>query len=141
MIVSTRKKTSMFICMPKVNFIIHFFLEILHFKEFDWPTAFWPITRELEFCHNNNISFHFRLFPGKTKDEILGAILGPFPQNFGKNEFYWKKGLCQFLNIPIMYHHAKNQKKTNDPFLRKMLNWRKDGRTDKKTDRQTMMIL
>ena len=26
-------KTSMFICMPKVKFIIHFFLEILHFKE------------------------------------------------------------------------------------------------------------
>ena len=27
------QKTSMFICMPKINFIIHFFLEILHFKE------------------------------------------------------------------------------------------------------------
>ena len=26
-------KTSMFICIPKINFIIHFFLEILHFKE------------------------------------------------------------------------------------------------------------
>ena len=25
--------TSMFICMPKINFIINFFLEILHFKE------------------------------------------------------------------------------------------------------------
>ena len=27
------KKTFMFISMPKVNFIIHFFLEVLHFKE------------------------------------------------------------------------------------------------------------
>ena len=27
------QKTSMFICMPKIKFIIHFFLEILHFKE------------------------------------------------------------------------------------------------------------
>ena len=26
-------KTSMFICKPKIDFIIHFFLEILHFKE------------------------------------------------------------------------------------------------------------
>ena len=26
-------KTSMFICMPKINIIIHFFFEILHFKE------------------------------------------------------------------------------------------------------------
>ena len=26
-------KTSMFIFMPKIYFIIHFFLEILHFKE------------------------------------------------------------------------------------------------------------
>ena len=27
------QKTSMFICRPKIKFIIHFFLEILHFKE------------------------------------------------------------------------------------------------------------
>ena len=26
-------KTLKFLCMPKINFIIHFFLEILHFKE------------------------------------------------------------------------------------------------------------
>ena len=36
-------------------------------------------------------------------------------KNFGaslvKNEFSWKRGLCQFLNIPIIYHHVKNQKK------------------------------
>ena len=27
------KKTLMFTCMPKIHFIIHFFLEILHFEE------------------------------------------------------------------------------------------------------------
>ena len=32
MIVSTCK-TVMFFCMPKINLIIHFFLEILHFKK------------------------------------------------------------------------------------------------------------
>ena len=26
-------KTSIFICLPKINFVIHFFLEVLHFKE------------------------------------------------------------------------------------------------------------
>ena len=40
----------------------------------------------------------------------------------GKNEFCWKKGLWQFLNIPIIYHHVKNKKKTNEQFLRKMPN-------------------
>ena len=29
----TLQKASMFICMQKINFIIHFFLTILHFKE------------------------------------------------------------------------------------------------------------
>ena len=85
-------KTSMFICIPKINFIIHFFLEILY-----------PMTREPEFWQildwwwniNNNISFHLWLCPGKTKKTIFqktkkklfGVILGPFPQNLGKNEF------------------------------------------------------
>ena len=47
----------------------------------------------------------------KSKKPYFGAILGPFFQDLGKNEFSWKKGLCQFLNIPIIYHHAENQKK------------------------------
>ena len=45
-------KTSMFICIPKMNFIIHFFLEILHFREscnlISW-TAIWPIWEMLEY--------------------------------------------------------------------------------------------
>ena len=36
---------------------------------------------------------------------------GTFYSNFVKNEVWWKRGLCQFLNIPIIYHHVKNQKK------------------------------
>ena len=46
-----------------------------------------------------------------TKKIYFGATLGPFLQNVGKNDFFWKKGLCQFLNIPIIYHRANNQKK------------------------------
>ena len=53
--------------------------------------------------------------------------MGPFCPNLGKKEFFCKKGLCQFSNIPTIYHRAKNAELT-------------DGRTDSqtnKTDRQT----
>ena len=54
----------------------------------------------------------------KSKKNYFGAILGPFCPNFGKNEFSWNKGFLkkrflkdfQFLEIPIIYHRAKNQK-------------------------------
>ena len=73
------------------------------------------------------ISFHSRLFPRKTKDKVfqkiqkpyLGAILGPFCPYLGKNEFSWKKGLCQFFDIPIIYHRAENQKKLSSHFREK----------------------
>ena len=74
--------------------------------------------------YQSTISFHFRLFPGKTNNKIYKKIpnlkyrktlfwdhFGHFSPNLGKNEFPWKKELHQFLNIPITYHHAKNQKK------------------------------
>ena len=95
--------------------------------QFDWLTVFSPINREPEFCQikdwwwniNNNINFHFELFTRKTINKIFqkiekpyfGAILDPFCKDLGKNEFSWKKRLCQFLNILIIYHHTKNQKK------------------------------
>ena len=47
----------------------------------------------------------------KSKKTYFGAILGPFFPNLDKNEFSWRKELCQFLNIPIIYQHAKNKKK------------------------------
>lgn len=33
-----------------------------------------------------------------------------FCSNLGENKFSWKKAFCQFLNIPNIYHRAKNQK-------------------------------
>ena len=59
------------ICIPKINFIIHLFLEILY-----------PMTREPEFWQildwwwniNNNISFHLWSCPGKTKKTIFQKI-------------------------------------------------------------------
>ena len=71
------------------------------------------------------------------KKSYFCAILSPFCPNLGKNEFSWKKGLCQFLDIPIIYHRAKNQKKNVEPFLRKKPNWRTDGRTSGQTDELT----
>ena len=47
----------------------------------------------------------------KSKNPNFGAILSNFYPNLGKNEFSWKKGLCQFLNIPVIYHGAKNLRK------------------------------
>ena len=48
----------------------------------------------------------------ETKKNPFWVILGPFCPNLGKNEFFWKKELCRFLNIPIMYHCAKKSRKT-----------------------------
>ena len=46
----------------------------------------------------------------KSKKPYFGTILGPFWPNLGKNEFAWKTGLCQFLNIPIIYHRPNTRK-------------------------------
>ena len=54
---------------------------------------------------NNNISFHYRLFPRKTNltkllkkspKPYFGPILVPFAQMWVKNEFSWKKGSVSF---------------------------------------------
>ena len=68
----------------------------------------------------------------KSQKPYFGAILGPLCPNLGKNEFSWKRWLCQFLDIPIMYHHAKKSEKTNEKNAEL-----KDGQTDRWTDRQT----
>ena len=132
----------MFICIPKINFVIPFFLEILQFKEtcslIGRHHFFCPITQEPEFCQiwgwwwntNKNISLHSRLFPGKTSGKIFqkipqNSILGPFWALFAQ---IWAK---------IIYHRGKNQKKTNDPFLIKIPKWQTDGNTDRQIERQT----
>ena len=121
--------------------------------QFYWLTTFGVIAGDPEFCQiwgwcwniNKIISFHFRLFPRKTNDKVFqkskklyfGTMRSfwPFLLKFGQKWIFLKKRLCQFLNIPIIYHRAKNQKKLM-PFLRKMLNWRMDGQTDGRIDRQ-----
>ena len=70
-------------------------------------------------------------FLKKSKKPFFQVILGPFYQNFGKNEFSWKKGLYQFLNISIIIALlCQKLERTNEPFLRKMLNSWTDRQTD-----------
>ena len=84
-------------------------------------------TRHPEFCQicdwwwkiSHNISFHLRLFPKKGKEKVFSkksksTILGPFLTLFAQNWTFWKKELCQFLYIPIIYHRAKNYEKLSD---------------------------
>ena len=110
----------------------------------DWTSTFWPITLEPDFFQiwdwwwniSNNKSFHFRLFPRKTNDKIFQKIqkyiyiyiLGPiWDSNLVKIAFL-EKGLCQFLNIPIIFSatykfltHKNNMQIFRWPFTRKQL--------------------
>ena len=142
----------MFICMPKINFINHFFLEILYFKK-SWNLIGWqhfgPLLERQNFARcriGDEISTTilvsiFRLFPKKlmtkffekSKKPYLGAISSPFCPNLGKNELSWKKLLLQFLDAPIIYHPIKNQKKLLRHFWEK---YRTDGWSDGHLDRQ-----
>ena len=78
------------------------------------PASFFPFS--LRYCKH---IANFRLFPGKlmtkffkkSKKPYFGVTSGNFCPNLGKNEFSWKKALWQFLNIPIIYHVAKNLEK------------------------------
>ena len=63
----------------------------------------------------------------KSKKPYFGTSL----DTLGKNEFSWEKGLCQILDIPIIYHRAKNQKKLLSHFWEKR---RTNGRTDRQTN-------
>ena len=87
------------------------FLQIF-FLQFDWPMALWAIIQEPEFYQiwdwwwnaNNNISFHFTLFPGKTDDKIVQNCSNPmlepfcalFCQIWAKMNFRGKKGSASF---------------------------------------------
>ena len=121
--------------------------------QFDWLTAFWPITRDPEFCQmwdwwwniNSNIIFHSRLLPRKTngknfqknkKKHILGPFWSLFVQIWQKLAFLEKR-LRQFLNIRIIYLPSRQKsEKNNVSFLRKILNWW----MHRQTDGQTMVI-
>ena len=90
---------------------------------------------EIMAFNNDHISFHFRYLPRKTimtkyfKNANIyiyiyvywGPILGPFCTNLSENKFSWKKGLCQFSNIPIRYLLSCQKSEKNEPPLMKKL--------------------
>ena len=102
----------------------------------------------LVFILISKISFHFQekliiFFKKLKKKTILERFWGPFCSNLGKMDFPGKKD-CQFLNIPFIYHlstiylpSSQKSEKTNEPLMRKMLNWLMVRQTDRLTDRQT----
>ena len=109
----------------KSKLIIYFFLETSNFKEscklID-QEYFGPQLKNQNFSiygaggggiSITELDFILDYFQEKLH---FAAILSPFCPNLDKNEFFWKKGLCQVLNIPIIYHHAKNQKKIKTYF-------------------------
>ena len=63
----------------------------------------------------------------------MGPFGALFAQLWAKMDFPGKKG-CQFLDIPIAYHRAKNQKKLLSHFGEKRRT--DDRRTNGQTDRR-----
>ena len=136
--------------IQKINLIIHFFLKILQCKEscnFTGRQLFGPKLEIQNFArYGGGISttilvfildyFQEKLtwqnFSKNPKITILAPFWALFAQILTKNGFSWKKELYQFLNILIIYHCVKNQKKTHKSIFRKMLTcW---------TDKQTTVI-
>ena len=128
-------KTLMFICMQKTNFIIHFFLEILHFKES--CNLIDSQHREQEFCqiwdwswNINSISFHVRFYTRKTNDKIFlkiqkEHIFGPFWTLF--TQIWAKMSVFRYSNYLSL---RQKLEKTMEQFLRKTPNWQTDRQTD-----------
>ena len=127
-------------CMPKINFIISFFLEILHFKEslsligqkHFGPNSKTRIARHeidgeisitiLVFILNN---FQKKLMTkfSKNSNPILGPFWALFCQIWGKVNFYWKKAPSVFK---YANHCAKKQKKPMTHFWERC--WTRTGR-------------
>ena len=135
--------------MQKINFIIHFFLKILQFKESCNLTAwqhFGPQLKTQNFVRSGGeISITMLVFilgyfqeklawPNFSKNP-KNYILGPFwaflPKFWQKWIFLEKRAVSVFKYFNYLPLCQKSEK-TNDPFPRKMLNcW---------TDRQTTVI-
>ena len=103
-------KTSIFICIPKIYFIIHFFLEILHLKKscnLIGRQHFGPLIENQNFARygiGSEISttilvsildyFQEKIMTKFFKKSYFGAILSPFCTNLGN--FPGKKGSVSF---------------------------------------------
>ena len=91
--------------------------------------------------------FHFRLFPRKLITVFKKSNKNHFGPFLAKSVQKWifleKKGLCQFLNIPVSYHRTTNQKiklmshswEKRRAHERTDRHWQTDRQTDTQTDK------
>ena len=130
----------MFICMPKINFMVLFFLEILHFKKscnlIGWQ-HFGPLP-----VMGLVVKYHFRLFP-RNNDKIFQKIQktlfwAPFAQIWAQMNFPGKSALSvsRYSNYLPSCQKSDNYWDISVKNV-ELSNWRTDGRTDGQTDRQT----
>ena len=113
--------------------------------QFDWPTTFWLITREPEFCQicdwwwniNNNNNFPFWLFPGKlmtkfsrNKKTLLWGHFGQSLPKFGEKWIFLEKRTLPVFKYSNYLPWCKTSEKTNHPLLM-------DRRRDSQPARQT----
>ena len=112
----------------KVKFIIHFFLKISHFKEpcnfigcKIWAHNWRPRCRVVNEISIKILAFTLDYFQEKLNTRFSKkykkpyfGVMWPFSSflpKFGEKLIFLEKRLCQFLNIPVIYHCVKNQKK------------------------------
>ena len=137
----------MFSCMPKyTSSFTSFFCDCIFKNPAIWlgdSFWFWPITQEPVLWQiwecwwniNNNISFHFRLFPGKTNDEIFQKIQKPKSkiQIWAKLTFPGKK---RAVSVFKYSNYLPLCKKLEHPIAEKS-----NELTDTQVCRQTKVIL
>ena len=104
--------------------------------QFDWLAAFWPITGGPKLCQicwwniNNNISFHYRLFPRKTnitkffkksQKTLFCVHSGPFWPNWGQKWIFLEKRALSVFQYSNYLPLCQKSEKPNEPFLRNLL--------------------
>ena len=113
-----------------MNFIIHFYLYKLHFKESGdliGCNHFGPYLKDQNFSRYGiggeisvtilvfNLDYFqkklLRKFFRKCKKSYFGAILSPFSLNLGKNEFFWEKRALLVFKYSNYLPSCKNLKK------------------------------
>ena len=124
-----------FICMPKINFIIHFFLEIWSFKESSNLSGWQHFGLQLE-----NQNFARYGITGEISITISVLILDYLQEKlilpkYGQKWSFLEKRALSVFKYSSYLPRAKI-KKYNEPFLRKMANYWVDRQRSRQMGRQ-----
>ena len=74
------------------------------------------------------------IFFQKVQKTLFWGHVGPFLPKSGKKWIFLENKSLLILDIPIIYHRAKNQKKL---MTHSWVKFQTDGRTDRQTDGST----